>query len=517
MNGLQPSLEEFSTYAGPEGAALMTLTLLADTETPVSAYARLGGGAPGAGPSLLLESVEGGERLGRYSFFAADIERSLRIEGDRVSERSGTALTERALAADRGEGPLEAVRRALPRQRLWSPRPLPPLCAGAVGLFAFDLVRALEPVPLPARRSGVATPDVALLLPDVLCAFDHVTRQLMMMTTAELTADPERRGAAHHAARRRLEMALQRLQTGPQLAPWPFAAVAAAPAAPVLTDCTPRAAFEAAVARAQEAIAAGEIFQVVLSRRFEVEAEISPLSLYRALRAINPSPYMFLLDFGDFALVGASPEVLVRVEDDHMRLRPIAGTRRRGQTPVEDAALAAELQRDPKELAEHRMLLDLGRNDVSRVTIPGSVVVEDPLHIERYSHVMHLVSDVHGKLRPECDALDALRAAFPAGTVSGAPKVRALEWIAALEPVRRGAYAGAVGYLDVRGHLDTAIAIRTLVVEPGRVVVQSGAGVVADSVPAHEADECEAKAQAALRAISVALAQQTRTISTSLG
>ncbi len=510
MNGLQPSLEDFCAHAGPESAALVTLTLLADTETPVSAYARLGGGAVGAGPSLLLESVEGGERLGRYSFFAAGIERSLRIEGDRVMERNGATVTERALATAEGEGPLEAVRAALPRQGLWSPRPLPPLCAGAVGLFAFDLVRALEPVPLPTRRSSAAPPDIALLLPDVLCAFDHVTRQLLMMTTAGLGADRTSRCAEHAAATARLESALQRLQSGAQLAPWPVGDAAAAPTAPVVTDCTPRAAFEAAVVRAQEAIAAGEIFQVVLSRRFEVEAEIAPLALYRALRAINPSPYMFLLDFGDFALVGASPEVLVRVEDGQMRVRPIAGTRRRGQTPDEDIALAEELLADPKELAEHRMLLDLGRNDVSRVTVPGSVVVEDPLHIERYSHVMHLVSDVRGRLRPECDALDALRAAFPAGTVSGAPKVRALEWIAALEPIRRGAYAGAVGYLDVRGHLDTAIAIRTLVVEPTRVVVQAGAGVVADSVPAHEADECEAKARAALRAISIAVAQQTK-------
>ena len=509
---IEPSRPAFCDHAGGEDAALLSLTLLADTETPISAFHRLGGGQAGHGPSLLLESVEGGERMARFSFLAANVGRTLRLQGAELELRDGATVRTRTLSLQPGDGPLDAVRAAVPMQRLWSPRPLPRLCAGAVGLFAFDCVRFFEPVPLPAAGDGQQTPDIALLLPDVLIAYDHVQRQMVLMTVADLAGDAATRAATWQQGADRLAATVAQLRAGAPPEPWPLLADDSGPNAatghPALQPRPnqSRAAFEAAVGEAQEAIAAGEVFQVVLSQRFDVDCAVAPLELYRALRAVNPSPYMFLLDLGDMALVGASPEVLVRVEDGDVLVRPIAGTRRRGANAADDAALAADLLADPKELAEHRMLLDLGRNDVGRVAQIGSVVVDDPLHIERYSHVLHMVSDVHGALRPGCDALDALAATFPAGTVSGAPKVRAMELIAALEPDRRGAYAGAVGYLDVRGNLDTAIAIRTMVVRDGVVSVQAGAGIVADSVPASEHAECEAKARAAIAAIGLAVA-----------
>ncbi|MEY3013095.1 MAG: hypothetical protein RIT45_1830 [Pseudomonadota bacterium] len=485
MIHVAPDLAATLAYEGEADAALLSVSLLADTETPISIFVRLGGAE--RGPAFLLESVEGGEQMARYSFLATRVTRTLR---------------EPAVA---GRDPLAAVREAVPPQRLWTPEPAPRFAAGAVGLFGFGCVRAFEPVPT-APGPAPAAPDIALLLPDVVVAYDHVRRRVALTTVIPLDGDAAARCAAWERGRDRLGEVAERLRTGPAAPP-----LAALPASMLPTlDVRPnqsRAGFEAAVRTAQEAIGAGEIFQVVLSQRFDVHAEVEPLALYRALRAINPSPYMFLVDFGDVALVGASPEVLVRVEDGDVLVRPIAGTRRRGADPTEDAALEADLRADPKELAEHRMLLDLGRNDVGRVAATGTVRVEDPLHIERYSHVMHIVSDVHGTLAPEHDALDALRAAFPAGTVSGAPKVRALEIIAALEPDARGAYAGAVGYLDVRGNLDTAIAIRTMVVQNGVVSVQAGAGIVQDSDPGREHEECVAKARAAMEAIRLAVAQ----------
>ena len=513
---IEPPRAAFCDHAGDEDAALLSLTLLADTETPISAFYRLGGGKAGHGPSLLLESVEGGERMARYSFLAANVGRTLRLQGDQLELRDGAHVETRTLSFGPGDGPLDAIRAAVPVQRLWSPRPLPRLCAGAVGMFAFDCVRFFEPVPLAAQDpSAPTTPDIALLLPDVLVAYDHVQRQMLLMTVADLRGDANERASAWQQGADRLAATVAQLRAGSPPEPWPLLGEESGPNGETTDETRPalqprpnqsRATFEAAVATAQEAIAAGEVFQVVLSQRFDVDCAVAPLELYLALRAVNPSPYMFLLDLGELALVGASPEVLVRVEDGDVMVRPIAGTRRRGANDAEDAALAADLLADPKEFAEHRMLLDLGRNDVGRVARIGSVVVDDPLHIERYSHVLHMVSDVHGALRPDCDALDALAATFPADTVSGAPKVRAMELIAALEPDRRGAYAGAVGYLDVRGNLDTALAIRTMVVRDGVVSVQAGAGIVADSVPASEFAECEAKARAAIAAIGLAVA-----------
>jgi anthranilate synthase component 1 len=474
-----PSLDALLALPATYTHVALSVTLAADTETPIGVFHKLSGGRPRA---FLLESVEGGERSGRYSFIGFDVEKQLSFgRGSR--------------------DPLRALEQELLGYRV-APRPeLPPLSGGAVGFLGYEAVRHLEDVPLAARRD-LDVPDAAFLLAEELAVFDHLRGQLVILTLVSLTGD---RAAAREAGVRRLAALVRRLE---EAAPPRLASVEVPDALPLFTPWAPRESYLAAVGRAKEAIAAGEVFQVVLSQRFVVEAAVSPLALYRHLRSLNPSPYMFLLDLGDFAVVGASPEVLVRVEHGEVRVRPIAGTRRRGATPDEDARLEAELRADPKELAEHRMLLDLGRSDVGRVAALGSVRVERALAIERYSHVMHLVSDVVGRLAPGRTAFDALRAGFPAGTVSGAPRVRAMELIAALEPAERGLYSGAIGYFDFAGNMDTCIAIRTLVVEPHRVLVQAGAGIVFDSDAEAEEAECRQKARAPLLALAAALAER---------
>jgi anthranilate synthase component 1 len=337
-----------------------------------------------------------------------------------------------------------------------------------------------------------------------VCIFDHCRQRVALVVQVELDGD---RQAAYAQGILRLQRRYEQLQQPlPAEAPW--LVETPDPASLPVRANRSRADLMAAVEQAQRAIADGEVFQVVVSRRLTVEVEVPPLDLYRALRAVSPSPYMFFLRFAEFCVVGASPEVLVRAEDRQLLVRPIAGTRPRGATAEQDEALALDLLADQKELAEHRMLVDLGRNDVGQVAAPGSVRVEHPEHIEKFSHVQHLVTDVRGQLRDGASAFDALRAAFPAGTVSGAPKVRACQLLAELEPDRRGLYAGAVGYFDHHGNMDTCIAIRTLLVEPGRVHLQTGAGVVRDSVAALEADECDNKARAGLSALSLALKRQ---------
>jgi anthranilate synthase component 1 len=368
-----------------------------------------------------------------------------------------------------------------------------------VGYLGFDCVRYFEDVPL-AEKDAMGHPEAIFVFAREVYIYDHVTRRLSLVIQVPLHGDR----AAHHAnAVSRLEAAVAALAApAPQLRPLPVGTDEGA--LPAFVSNRSQRDMEEAVERARQAIAAGEVFQVVLSQRFTVHDAVDPLTLYRALRALNPSPYMFLFRLRDFALVGASPEVLVRVEDDDIFLRPIAGTRPRGRDDAEDQALEAELLADEKELAEHRMLVDLGRNDVGRVAAIGTVRLDDPLHIERYAHVMHIVSDVHGRLAEGKDCFDVLRACFPAGTVSGAPKVRACELIAQLEPDRRGVYAGAVGYFGDNGNMDLCIAIRSLVAEADRVSTQAGAGVVWDSVPAREHEECLHKARSGLRAIGLA-------------
>ena len=501
---VHPSLDELLAYDGDASHVAVSATFVADTITPISAFARLRQGVQGG--TFLFESVEGGELMGRYSFMAAGLT-------DGVSFKDGIAtITERGQSRDVPfTDPLDLLRARLADWRVWSPVPLPRFHGGAVGWLGFDCVQYFEGVPLPPG-AGVDAPEARLLSADFVAAYDHLRHRITLIAHAPLRSDSpdarttDARTTGWRAARTRLQRAARRLHTPAELQPLVDPDDTSWPTPDFVANRT-RADMEAAVLRGKEAISAGEVFQVVVSQRLTVHAQIDPLHLYRCLRALNPSPYMFLLEFDDVALVGASPEVLVRLEGDEVLVRPIAGTRRRGATESEDQALAAELLADEKELAEHRMLLDLGRNDVGRVAKLGTVRVDDPLHIERYSHVMHLVSDVRGTLADGLDCFDVFRACFPAGTVSGAPKVRACELLAELEPDRRGIYAGAVGYFGVGGDMDTCIAIRTLVVEPDAVHAQAGAGVVFDSVPALEHEECLHKARAGLRAVAAALAE----------
>ena len=496
-----PSLDEFLAHEGPESHGAVHVALLADSETPISVYRKLAAGRP---HSFLLESVGGGEIMGRYSFIGCDVQERLSfVDGEATIHGETTTRV-------RFDDPLDLIRDRLRGRSVWTPANLPRFFGGAVGFLGFDCVRYFEDVPLPPGRP-TDLPEGVLLFTDSVFVYDHFSRQLLLIVQAPLGGD---RAAAHGVAVARLEAAMTRLAETrlPPEPPWildPSGATATGAPTPelaVVANRTP-ADMMAAVSRAQEAIAAGEVFQVVVSQRFTVEADVAPFVVYRALRALNPSPYLFFFDFGDFSVVGASPEVLVRLEGDELLVRPIAGTRPRGKTRDEDEAHERDLLADEKELAEHRMLVDLGRNDVGRVATIGSVRVDRPLHVERYSHVMHMVTDVHGRLRPGLDCFDVFRAAFPAGTVSGAPKIRACELLAELEPDRRGLYAGAVGYFGHGGSMDVCIAIRTLLVEGGRIHIQAGAGIVHDSVPAKEHAECAHKARAGLAAVASAVAR----------
>jgi anthranilate synthase component 1 len=487
-------------YEGPASHAVISISLLADTETPISAFWKLRAGRSG---SALLESVEGGELMGRYSFMVCGVD-------DRFTFRDGQGRlgTGDAGRAIQVSDPLHVIRDRLQGWQAWSPVDLPRFHGGAIGTLGFDCVRYFETLPLP-EADPLGLPEGVLLFADEVFAYDHLAHRLIGMVHAPLASDRE---AAWRQAHARLQAAVDRLQAGggPVARPWlldsdPERLTGGLPALPMRANRS-AADMEAAVAEAKQAIVAGEVFQVVISQRLSVDAQVAPMSVYRALRALNPSPYMFFFDFGEFAVVGASPEVLVRVDEGELLVRPIAGTRRRGSDAAEDQALARDLLADEKELAEHRMLVDLGRNDVGRVAATGSVRVERPLHIERYSHVMHMVTDVRGTLAEGLDCYDVFRACFPAGTVSGAPKIRACELLAELEPERRGVYAGAIGYFGVGGDMDTCIAIRSLVIEDQVVHAQAGAGVVYDSVPAREHRECLDKAAAGLRAVQLALA-----------
>ena len=502
-----PTLARVLDYDGDATHVALSVELLADTLTPISLFVALSRARRHA---FLLESVVGGENMGRYSFVGADLRAHLRMEGGvaTLSRTSGGGLhVERQPYTD----PLDVLKRELADWRVWSDHALPRFVGGAVGTVSFDAVSSFEPrIPRP-EGTGLGAPEAEFLLADTLAAYDHARRRVVLIAHARLDGDRE---AAYRHAEDRLLALVGRLATVPRTpeAPWLLPTAALPPVEddlPLEPNRSPEDMMSA-VTRAQAAIEAGEVFQVVPSQRLSVPVQVEPLTLYRALRAVNPSPYMFLLRLDGRSLVGASPEVLVRLEGDELLVRPIAGTRKRGADPAEDARNAAELLADEKELAEHRMLVDLGRDDLGRVAARGSVRVEDREHIERYAHVMHIVSDVRARLRSGLDAFDVFRACFPAGTVSGAPKIRACELLADLEPDRRGAYAGAVGYFGVDGGLDTCIAIRTLVVDGAGVHVQAGAGVVTDSVPLNEHLECRNKALSCLRALQLALAREGR-------
>ncbi len=463
--------------------------LSADLLTPVSAFLSLRRDARHA---FLLESVEGGEKLARYSFLGANPYRVVRATGEQVE------VTEADGSAQTPEGDVFTVMARLmdAYQEVDMPD-LPRFTGGAVGYLGYDTVRLIEHLP-DAPPDDLHLPDAVWAFYETVAAFDHVRHQLVLMASAFIDPGTDLR-AAYDEARTRLNRLETQLSQPLTEHPPPVQL-----AGEGLTSNFEQSAFEAAVEQAKEYIYEGDIFQVVLSQRFALPFRGDRFNLYRALRQVNPSPYLFYLDFDDFALVGSSPEVLVRAEDDHAEVLPIAGTRPRGTTPDEDEALADELLADPKERAEHLMLVDLGRNDLGRVCRFDSVEVDRYAYIERYSHVMHIVSSVTGELEPNQSPMDVLAACFPAGTVSGAPKVRAMEIIDELEPTRRGIYAGAVGYVDFSGTIDTCIAIRTMVVRDGTAYVQAGAGIVADSDPATEYEETRNKAAALHQAMHVA-------------
>ena len=466
----------------------VVLETFADLDTPLSVYLKLAHKPY----SYLLESVQGGERFGRYSFIGLPAETRFEVRGHTCSEyRRGTLVSQ-----TEHEDPLDFVAACHARIRAASRPDLPRFLGGLVGCFGYDTVRYVEKKLATTQKTDTLhTPDILLLLSEQLVVLDNLSGKLFLV----VYADPREAGA-YARAQQRLQELLWMLRQ-PVVVPPEAPTRPAQPHSEFSED-----AFIEAVERAKRYIFDGDIMQVVLSQRVSLPYQASPLSLYRALRALNPSPYMFYFDMGGFHVVGASPEILVRLESGMVTVRPIAGTRPRGASREQDVALERELLADPKERAEHVMLMDLGRNDVGRVAQVGTVRVTENMNIERYSHVMHIVSNVDGKLKPGLDAIAVLKATFPAGTVSGAPKVRAMQIIDELEPAKRGIYAGAVGYLGFNGDMDLAIAIRTAVVKEGRLYVQAGAGIVADSVPRNEWVETQNKARALLRAAEMAQA-----------
>jgi anthranilate synthase component 1 len=464
----------------------LVLETFADLDTPLSVYLKLANQPY----TYLLESVVGGERFGRYSFIGLAANTRIEVRGYVCSEYRDGKLAGQATVED----PLAYVDAYLARFKAAQDERLPRFCGGLVGYFGYDTVRYIEKrLARNDKRDELGAPDILLVVSEEIAIVDNLSGKLSLVVYAR-SEEPD----AYARAQARLAHLVGKLRE-----PVTLPADSVASSAPAVSGFGERA-YHAAVERAKHYIREGDIMQVVPSQRMSKRYRATPMALYRALRTLNPSPYMFYFDLGDFHVVGASPEILVRLEGDAVTVRPIAGTRRRGATPAEDEALAKELLADAKERAEHIMLVDLGRNDVGRVAQTGTVRVTEQMVIERYSHVMHIVSNVEGKLRPGLRAIDVLRATFPAGTVSGAPKVRAMEIIDELEPVKRGIYAGAVGYLGFHGNMDVAIALRTAVVKDGMLHVQAGGGIVADSQPEAEWQETQNKAKALLRAAEMA-------------
>ncbi|HWV24112.1 MAG TPA: anthranilate synthase component I [Thermomicrobiales bacterium] len=490
-----PPIDEVRRIAADAGPEIRTVPvyreILADMETPVSVYLKLSDGA--REPGFLLESVEGGTHIARYSFIGSGA-------AGNVTFREGTLDVEGDISGPASyDDPLVALQQLIAPFRSAANPKLPRFTGGAVGYLSFDAIRRFEPRVPKASRPGLGLPEARFQIADTLVVFDHLERMLKVVSHVSLNDDTSLEDA-YGAAAERIDRLTAKLN-GP--AP-EYEIEGTASESTVEERLRPNMTadeYREMVRKGQEYIYQGDIFQVVLSQRVDVDTPAHPFSLYRALRTVNPSPYMFFLDFADHQIVGASPELLVRVEDDTVSNHPIAGTRPRGKDDAEDARLAEELMADEKEKAEHIMLVDLGRNDVGRVSVPGSVRLPKLMGVERFSHVMHIVSNVDGTLRPDLTALDALRACFPAGTVSGAPKVRAMEIIAELEQDARGVYSGAVGYVDFGGEMDTCIALRTMVYRDGVASLQAGGGIVADSTPEGEYAESFHKMRALIRAI----------------
>jgi anthranilate synthase component 1 len=473
-----PTLEEVHGLQRCGNLVPVCRDIQADLETPVSAYLKIARG----NYSFLLESVEGGERMARYSFIGAEPVLVLKTGHDNPVD------------------PLNLVEKELAQFHPVSIAGLPRFHGGLVGYLSYEIARHFERLPCPVQDPQ-GLPESVLMLADTLLVFDHVTHKIKVVSHAHLDGNVE---TAYREATRKIDDLVGRL-----VQPMQSETISITPRGKSRVSSNfSQAEFEAIVSQAKEYIYAGDIIQTVLSQRLARRTYADPFAIYRALRSINPSPYMYYLHLGDFYIAGASPELLVRVEDDLVSTHPIAGTRRRGKDATEDSALEEELKHDEKERAEHIMLVDLGRNDIGRVSEPGTVEVTQLMDVEHYSHVMHLVSHVQGRLRAGLSQFDALRSCFPAGTVSGAPKIRAMEIVAELEKEQRGPYAGAVGYFDFSGNLDTAIAIRTIVIKNNIAYIQAGAGIVADSIPEREYQESLNKAQALLAAIDQAEADQ---------
>jgi anthranilate synthase component I len=490
-----PTLEGARELARQGNAIPIRLSFVDDCETPVSAFLKL----RDAGPCFLLESAEQG-RLGRYSFLGFSPRAVLRWDRGVLGEWPGDRVSGEPKRRLDAPDPYAAVSDYVGAHRVAPVEGLPPFAGGAVGFFGYDLVRTVEPLGEP-NPDPIGLPDMALMISDLLVVFDHMRHELTLLSYAFLD-DETNLDAAYARAAQTIARARERLR-GP--VPAQVAAPGSpAPITPRFESNMTREEFEAKVRRIVEYVHAGDAFQVVPSQRFSADAPADAFSIYRGLRTINPSPYMYFLDFGDFQLAGASPEPLVKVTGRRVETRPIAGTYPRGASEEEDRRQAEELLSDPKERAEHVMLVDLGRNDLGRVCEFGSVQVDELMVVEAYSHVLHIVSQVSGRLRAEVTAMDALRAVLPAGTLSGAPKVRAMQIIDELEPHKRGSYGGAIGYLGFGGDLDTAIHIRTVVVKDGRVHVQAGGGTVADAKPDYEYEESVNKARASFQAVELA-------------
>lgn len=492
---IKPSFKEFAVQAGKGNLVPVYREILADTETPVSAYLKLNASAGSRQKySFLLESVEGGEQIGRYSFLSGEPMFVFRSRGGKGTiERPGSKKKEAA-----NGNPLSVLREVMNRFQFVETGELPRFSGGAVGYFSYDTVRYFEPVPV-RQKDDLKLPEAYFIFSETLVVFDHVKHTLKIVTHAHIDGRPLKK--IYEQALKKIDSLAKRLKT--PLKSLPPEIVPAGKGVSFKSNVTKKE-FEKNVTLAKKYISAGDVIQVVLSQRFSTRYDKDSFFLYRILRGINPSPYMFYLRFPEAALVGSSPELMVRCEGKSVEIRPIAGTRPRGKNEKEDAAYEKDLLKDPKELAEHVMLVDLARNDIGRVCETRSVKVQELMKIERYSHVMHIVSSVVGKLHKGKDAFDLLSATFPAGTVSGAPKVRAMQIIEELEKCRRGPYAGTVCYFSFSGNLDSGITIRTLLVKDKTVSVQAGAGIVADSSPKNEYEETVNKAKALLNAVSIA-------------
>ncbi len=486
---LFPDFNEFCTLAGQGNLVPVYREIMADMDTPVTAFRKIDNGQQ----AFLLESIEGGEKWARYSFLGADAALIIRSKGRRVELIRGNQVTVQEL-----DDPTTLLRDELARYQPVEVPGLPRFIGGAVGFLGYDMVRHFEQLPTD-KPDTIDAWDSYFIITNSLLIFDNVKQKILVVATADLGSSPSCEQAYADAVSR-IEALVLKLRS-PMVVP---STTRPAERSVGFTSNITQEYFEAAVEKAKEYVRAGDIIQVVLSQRMSGDLTVDPFDIYRVLRTLNPSPYMFFLRCGDTIVTGASPEVMVRKEGSRVELRPIAGTRPRGATPEQDQQLAEELLADPKERAEHVMLVDLGRNDLGRVCKTGSVVVGELMVIERYSHVIHIVSNVQGELQPGRDAFDLVRATFPAGTLSGAPKIRAMEIIDELEPVRRGIYGGAVGYVSFSGNMDLAIAIRTLVIKDGKVHLQAGAGIVADSDPAAEWQETVNKAMAVRKAIELA-------------